>query len=141
MRNLGKRIQKLEASTNPTPDKKVEIMVKRSLEFLSTLDLKTINDLLLFQSEISWHRRKGNKNGEAEVRERIKRYCEGKEVKIVAEKGVGRIEDFHEEELPYTTTRNLNAPSFEDLDKHSSDFENNEELKRRYRKMILADFG
>lgn len=140
MRNIGKRIQKLEASTSLTPEKKVEMMVKRQLEFGSTLNLKTINDLILFYSEISWHRRKGNKEGEAEVQERIKRYCEGKKVKIMAEKGVGRIEDFHDEELSYTTTQNPNAPSFEDLDKHSCDFENDEELKRWW-KMILADFG
>lgn len=141
MKQFGKRLDKLEALTSLAPEKKAEMMVKRRLKFLGTLDLKTINDLILFESEISWHRRKGNKDAEAEVWERIERYCEGKKVKVVVERRAGGMEDEGGARLSHTAVQNPNAPRFEDLRTHTCNFEDDEELKRCSDNMLLADIG
>jgi len=115
MKKLSARLEKLEAAFNISPEQKKSMIEKGIDEFLDTLDEKTINDLPLFYHEIEWHRKEGNKEAEAEVWERLKRYCEGKEVKIIDEKRAGWIHDVPPNELPFTTTQNPKAPSFEEF--------------------------
>lgn len=115
MKRLSTRIEKLEAAIAIGLKQKKEMTHERALELAHMLGKKTISDLCLFVEEMEWHKKTGDKEGEAEVLDRIKKYCEGKEVRIIDEGSVTPGYDVPLDELSFTTTQNPNAPSFEEL--------------------------
>jgi hypothetical protein len=122
VRNFGKRIDRLEASVNLTPRERKEKAFKEMMDYGQTLGVKTLNDLILFFREERWHREKGNKEAQAEIMERIRKYCEGDKVKIIDEKRMPREGDTYLDQLPFTITQNPNAPEFDTLNERFLSF-------------------